>query len=79
MERLGILIIVLFVLLVVLFFSCQTLTPVNIERYPVIDMSDDVTLEVYLKTTAKYHFELKAYIKKLVNEIKNKVPYIDQN
>lgn len=69
----------LFVFLVLLLlFNCKTTpTPIIIYKIPKHDVSSDITIEEYLKESTSYVIKLRAYIDELINQIVNKVPYID--
>lgn len=61
-----------------LILSCQsTPTPVIIYRVPKPELTDDMSIEEYLRESTSYVIKLRSYIDELINQIIHKVPYID--
>jgi hypothetical protein len=57
--------------------SCATLNePVIIEQIPKADLSEDMTIEEYIKTSTKLNIDLKTYIDNLILQIKSKIKNI---
>lgn len=78
MEKNKLMVIGLIILCIMLFFSsCKTLTPVIINEPPKIDIKDDMSEEELNYKIDSWAINIKAYIKELITQIKNKVPYID--
>lgn len=65
------------IILFCLMTACKTLSPVVIEPYPEIELEEDITQDDFLKKTAEYAQKQRKYIEDLINEIINKVPYVD--
>lgn len=57
--------------------SCKTITPVIIYDVPKADLSDDMSLDQYLRNTADWAVKARGYIEELLNQITHKVPFID--
>lgn len=59
--------------------NCATLNePIIINNIPTVELSDDMTLESYLKNTAGLIVDLKTYIDELINQITHKIKnYVD--
>jgi hypothetical protein len=74
-EKVKQLVTIIFLLLIL--FSCKTLTPIIIEDRPKIKLSETMTEEELNSALDKWGIDTISYIEKLINQIKNKVPYID--
>ena len=58
--------------------SCYSApTPVVIRQIPQADVSADMTIDEYMRSSTQWAVEVTAYIKELINQIKHKVPYVD--
>ncbi len=61
-------------LFIILFFSCVSYEePIIINDIPTADLSDDMTIQEYMKTSTKLNIDLKTYIDELINQIKYKL------
>jgi hypothetical protein len=52
-------------------------TPIIIRSIPTADVSSDMSIDEYMKSSTQWAVEVTAYIKELINQIRHKVPYID--
>lgn len=68
---------IMIVMLVAALMSCATLNePIIIEKVPKADLSEDMTIEEYIKTSTKLNIDLKTYIDNLILQIKSKIKNI---
>jgi len=69
----------LFLLSVIMFcLSCASApSPILIYDIPKADVSDDMTVEDYVKVSTEYAVNMKSYIDELINQILHKANYID--
>ncbi len=63
--------------ILLIFISCKTVTPIVIEERPKLEIKEDMTIEEFKKNQYTWAVETIAYIEKLIAQIKNKVPFID--
>ncbi len=62
----------------VLLVSCYSApTPIVIRQIPQADVSADMTIDEYMRSSTQWAVEITAYIKELINQIRHKSPYID--
>ena len=52
-------------------------TPIIIRDIPTADVSDDMSVEEYMRSSTEWAVQITAYVKELINQIKHKSPYID--
>ena len=52
-------------------------TPIIIRPIPQADLSADMTVDEYMRSSTQWAVEITAYIKELINQIIHKSPYID--
>ena len=75
MERLKQIIIITITLLML---SCQSApTPIIIYQPPTLAISEDMSTDEVNKLVTTWGVDIVAYVKELINQIENKVPYID--
>lgn len=69
---------VIFIGIILILSSCvSSPSPIVIYKMPTIDISDDITIEQYLHSSTEYGINMTNYTLELINQIINKVPYID--
>ena len=69
---------ILVVILTISLISCySTPTPIIIRSIPQADVSSDMTIDEYMRSSTQWAVEVTAYIKELINQIRHKVPYVD--
>jgi len=56
---------------------CSAPTPIIIRDIPTADVSDDMSVEEYMRSSTEWAVQITAYVKELINQIKYKSPYID--
>ena len=52
-------------------------TPIIIRQIPQADLSADMTVDEYMRSSTEWAVEITAYIKELINQIIHKSSYID--
>lgn len=52
-------------------------TPIVIRQIPQADVSSDMSVEEYMRSSTEWAVEITAYVRELINQIRYKVPYID--
>jgi len=66
------------IVLVAALVSCYSApTPIIIRDIPTADVSDDMSVEEYMRSSTEWAVQITAYVKELINQIRHKVPYID--
>lgn len=69
---------VLCVSMMILLSSCYSApTPIIIRSIPQADVSDDMSVEEYMRSSTEWAVQITAYVKELINQIRHKSPYID--
>lgn len=64
--------------LIALLISCQSSpTPIVIYQPPTLVISEDMSTDEVNKLVTTWGVDIVAYVKELINQIENKVPYID--
>lgn len=58
--------------------SCySTPTPIIIRQIPQADVSADMSIDEYMRSSTEWAVQITAYVKELINQIRHKVPYVD--
>jgi hypothetical protein len=66
------------ILLTSALISCYSApTPIVIRQIPQADVSADMTIDEYMKSSTEWGVKITSYVKELINQIIHKANYID--
>ena len=69
---------ILVVVLTISLIGCYSApTPIIIRSIPQADVSSDMSIDEYMRSSTEWAVQITAYVKELINQIKHKSPYID--